>query len=53
MKADISAILSGLTLILLAFTQYVIYEDGGWNPGLIGAAGLVTVMMIRHLRGSR
>ena len=53
MKANTSALLSALTLVLLAFTQYVIYEEGGWNPGLLGAAGLVTVMMIRHLRGAR
>ncbi len=53
MKADSSAILSVLSLVLLAFTQYVIYEDSGWNPGLLGAAGLVTVILIRHLRRAR
>jgi hypothetical protein len=49
-KRKLDVILPVVTLLVLAVTQLLVFREGGWNPGLIAGAGLMTAVLLRNLR---
>ena len=42
----VSLILGAIALVLLAVAQYLVYEESGWNAGMLLMAGILVVFNV-------